>query len=1054
MKKLSLFILFIIQVFFSHAHDDVAYLNSTGWHIDYENTGTIDRTLSYSSYTGNVATFFGDYNGDGYIDLCKVEANGNNLVWNWCLGNSSGNFNLSEPISIAFGLAASDKCIVGDFNGDGKTDIAVTRNSNNMMAWYIDYAPCDRFADISGQIFGLDGDIPLAGDFNADGFDDVCVFRPSEAKWYVSLSNMNGYPVFQGPYAINGLSFGINTDIPLIGDFNGDGYDDMAVFRNSDNKIYVNYFSPDKPKYEGYADLDCYGSIDRIITCTTENVIALCANDFNYSRPVMLPLATIEDLGKKVKLRHGWTCIFDESLNVDEWVDAWQKVGINTLEYHPWMRAHEEINPKGTSWNTYVGDDRLWTSKAKMHEKIQKFKAAGGRSIGYTGIYAAAPAFAYSHPDWAMRYVGSRNMITYGGTYLNVMAINENVNSNYTIDGKTFKNFNDYFVDQAIAAQTEFDWDGWRWDWYGSPGTYQCDGLNGTADFSYEVSVFTDRLNTAVKRIRPDVTTTTLQLPNANGNIPFIYTAAVVDHQFLELWPEAGGTGNKYSDLYSVIYNSKSRYPDKPLFANFYPPIAMNLKTSWTIENIRYQFATCLAAGGYPAAQVVDGIAGFTDPVPFHAVNYPVEVLTEISKWNRFSEAYGGYLYYSNQRYLIRDYKKHNVSANGSNAGFVLKAKERIDKKTRKTDLIIINLIDYGQTTELKWTEVNSMPASKSVSINVQLPEDLQAVKAYFLTPDSKKEISLANITDNSYQLSISDFCLFGTIVLTTNLCNELPIEPSEYATSFPDYKFDYDAKGETLNKEKKRITILDNQEPLVIENYYQGLVSTWETVTELSSQSVKAYPGKLYLTSDTDNAIRVPVNKFKKFKVAIKGNNANACWFGFRLLNPSTTSSIWQSQDIYYRIGGDYSDLPNIILNTETNNNDWVIYERNIFEDIKNHPSLTVFWQNAIITGIHLGPIDGGSAQYGTFEFMTDDYSGIDNAQEDDIRVHFNQKSKELEISSSIELKSISLVNGIGKTMLKKTTFTNFNLSGFTPGIYFLDILTDKGNIIKKIVI
>ena len=99
----------------------------------------------------------------------------------------------------------------------------------------------------------------------------------------------------------------------------------------------------------------------------------------------------------------------------------------------------------------------------------------------------------------------------YGENYLYLMGINQNINHSYTINGKSFRNFNDYLKDQAEMAQLEFNWDGWRWDWYGLPDVYECNALSGKGDISHEISVLTDTLNTHVKQIRPDVTTTTLQ---------------------------------------------------------------------------------------------------------------------------------------------------------------------------------------------------------------------------------------------------------------------------------------------------------------------------------------------------------------------------------------------------------------------------------------------------------------------------------------------------------------------------------------------------------------
>ena len=144
----------------------------------------------------------GDYDGDGRVDICEVETTGEMIKWVWKINNGKKDWITSTP--VGFGISATDKYVTGDFNGDGKTDIAVMRSgAGGLATWYIDFSPCEGNIDARGQ-FGLPGDIPLSGDFNGDGIDDLAVYRPSTSTWYVAFSSLTGYPEFDMPLAING----------------------------------------------------------------------------------------------------------------------------------------------------------------------------------------------------------------------------------------------------------------------------------------------------------------------------------------------------------------------------------------------------------------------------------------------------------------------------------------------------------------------------------------------------------------------------------------------------------------------------------------------------------------------------------------------------------------------------------------------------------------------------------------------------------------------------------------------------------------------------------
>jgi len=80
--------------------------------------------------------------------------------------------------------------------------------------------------------YGIPGDVPLMGDWNCDGLDTVAMYRPSSGFVYLRETNDTGV-------ADRDFYYGIPGDMPVAGDWDGDGCDTLAIFRPDEARLYV-----------------------------------------------------------------------------------------------------------------------------------------------------------------------------------------------------------------------------------------------------------------------------------------------------------------------------------------------------------------------------------------------------------------------------------------------------------------------------------------------------------------------------------------------------------------------------------------------------------------------------------------------------------------------------------------------------------------------------------------------------------------------------------------------------------------------------------------------
>jgi type II secretory pathway component GspD/PulD (secretin) len=239
-------------------------------------TGSFPRTDFPVGHSPDTVAV-GDFNGDGKLDLA-VANEGDNTV-SILLGNGDGTF--QTPITVPTGLAP-DAIVTGDFNGDGKLDMAVANFTGNSISVLLGngdgtFAPAPTITGINSPV------AMVTGDFRNLGRVDLAVLDQADGLVSVFLGNGNGTFVNKID-----TSVGMIPSALVTGDFNADGELDLAVTNAGSNSVSVllgngngTFFrrvdvgTGNGPSAVAAADFNGDGRLDLAVTNKIDNTLSI-----------------------------------------------------------------------------------------------------------------------------------------------------------------------------------------------------------------------------------------------------------------------------------------------------------------------------------------------------------------------------------------------------------------------------------------------------------------------------------------------------------------------------------------------------------------------------------------------------------------------------------------------------------------------------------------------------------------------------------------------------------------------------------------------------------
>jgi hypothetical protein len=215
----------------ANLYPSIGVFRNGAWYFDNNGNGAWEgcQTDSCIASFGGFKTDIpvtGDWTGDGSIKVgiyrngkWYLDLNGNG-IWEDCQ---------TDKCAPSFGGSNGDVPVVGDWTGDKITKLGIYRKGQ----WYLDkngngaWDGCTVDSCL-GPFGGFSMDIPIVGNWTGDGVMKIGIYR--QGQWFLD-KNGNGtwegcdVDICLGPFG------GFKEDIPVIGDWDHTGKDKIGIYR-------------------------------------------------------------------------------------------------------------------------------------------------------------------------------------------------------------------------------------------------------------------------------------------------------------------------------------------------------------------------------------------------------------------------------------------------------------------------------------------------------------------------------------------------------------------------------------------------------------------------------------------------------------------------------------------------------------------------------------------------------------------------------------------------------------------------------------------------------